>query len=197
MRRANKFVVVLACVCSMGAHAQGASSTTLSQAIDTAKARKSVELSISARAFGGAPASTPSTTNNLSKPALAPLKLWSIQGVGNTLHAEVLYQGRIYDVSIANDAVRVGNWLLVGLTDDEATFVPAGLGRKNITTSGQMIRLQVPRSSQATSQVFPTQSLGLTSASTAALSATAIPSDATNALNSAPRLPVPFELLKP
>lgn len=197
MRRANKFVVVLACVCSVGAYAQGTNSTTLSQAIDTAKARKSVELNISARAFGGAPASTSSTTNSNSKPALSPLKLWSIQGVGNSLHAEVLYQGRIHDVSIATNDVRVGNWLLVGLTDEEATFVPVGMGGKNITTSKQMLRLQVPRSSQATSQVFPTQSLGLMSPSTAALSATAIPSDAASALSSASRVPVPFELLKP
>jgi hypothetical protein len=197
MQRVNKFGVVLACVCSMGAYAQGTNSTTLSQAIDTAKARKSVELNISAREFGGAPASTSSTTNSKSKTALSPLKLWSIQGVGNSLHAEVLYQGRIHDVSIATNEVRVGNWLLVGLTDEEATFVPSGWGGKNITTSGQMIRLQVPRSSQATSQFFPTQSFGLMSPSTAALSASTIPNDAASALSSISRVPVPFELIKP
>jgi hypothetical protein len=186
MQKANKLLLLLACVASFSLHAQVSASSTLSQAIETAKARKAIELNANVNIGEQNRTSEPS----VKKSATVQLpKLWSIQGVGGALRAEVMYQGRMHEVSIANDAVQVGHWMLVGLTDQVAEFRLTGDGKKSTKNSAQTIRLKVPDRQNVT-QIFPTTS-GF------GMQANAMPLPLGAAPVQAMRPPVPFDLLKP
>lgn len=181
MQKVNSLVCVLGllCVC---AYARSEDTTTLNQAIETAKQRKTAELSLNASAHGRPQAGVVPGSTAKERVVKPMPKLWSIQGVGHALTAEVMYDGRIYELSFTNDAIRVGDWLLESLTAKEVVLTQAKYFGKTERSTRHEIRLQVPRAAQA-AQLFP--------------ATTATESDAQGNVTSAGRPPVPFELLRP
>jgi hypothetical protein len=188
MPKVNSLVCLLSLV-GVSAYAQTDGTTTLNQAIETAKQRKAAELNFNASAY--ARPQTGATASSTSKGQVAkPIpKLWSIQGVGHALKAEVMYQGLIYEISFENDAIRVGDWLLESLSAKELVLVQPKYFGKTEVSARREIRLQVPSTTQ-TVQIFPvTATTGIESVSA---QGDALPGNAATA----GRPPVPFELLR-
>jgi len=181
MQKVNSLVGVLGllCVC---AYAQTEDTTTLNQAIETAKQRKITELTLNASAHARPQAGVVASSVSKERVVKPIPKLWSIQGVGHALTAEVMYEGQIHELSFTNDAIRVGDWLLESLTAKEAVLTQAKYFGKTERSPRREIRLQVPSTAQA-AQIFPTT--------------TTTERDAQGNVASSGRPPVPFELLRP
>lgn len=95
------------------------SNSTLEQAIEIARASKSGELGLRTAVR------TDSEVSSLPKsvrPAAALPKVWSIAGIDRDLTAEVVYEGKVYPLSLNKNQVRVGPWMLLRLSANSADF---------------------------------------------------------------------------
>lgn len=178
MQKANKLACVTAFMLCMNSQAQTPPATTLNQAIEVVKARKTAELNFTTQAYSNAPKSQANATPTQKKNTDTSLKLWSIRGLGGDLRAEVVYQGQIKEVSLSltDEKMRIGPWFLVSLTEDEALF---SMLTRNGQLSKKQIRLQLPERTEL---------------------ATLLPNPLFEGLNLADgtlRPPVPLSLLKP
>ncbi|WP_310646359.1 hypothetical protein [Limnohabitans sp.] len=120
MQKLNKCVAtwLLCTFCASAAYAQS-TGTTLEQAIELARASKSGELGLRP----GVRASSESVP--LPKPARTEVvqpKIWSITGLDRDLTAEVVYEGKVYPLSLVRNHRRVGPWMLVRLSANSADF---------------------------------------------------------------------------
>ena len=176
MQKVNKFFFANILMLCLTAHAQTQPSTTLNQAIEVVKARKALELDSTAQAFSQTAKVEAKVITNKKYTAKNSLELWTIRGLGNDLQAEVIYQGQIKELSFASHKLKIGNWLLVGLSDHEAEFSTLSANGK---LSSQKIRLKLPQ---------PTE--------LAAIWPNAI-SEGMSSADSTLRSPVPLSMLKP
>lgn len=145
MQKANKLVCATIFMLYMNIHAETPPATTLNQAIDVIKARKASELNVNSQAYSNAPKVDSKKESNKDKPTDNSIKLWSINGVGNNLRAEIIYQGKIKEVSISSKNMQVGNWVLVGISEKEAIFSAFA---KNGKLSRMRLRLKLPQPSE-------------------------------------------------
>ena len=182
MQKANKFVCASIFTVCLAAHTQTPPATTLNQAIEVVKARKTSELNATTQAYSTTPKVEPTPT---SAPAPAinkkittknTLELWAIRGIGEDLRAEVVYKGEIKEVSFASEKIRIGNWFLVGINDKEAEFSVLNANGK---LSPKIIRLKLPQSSELAS-IWPSPLL-----------------EGMNPTDGSSRPPVPMSMLKP
>jgi hypothetical protein len=188
MRKVNRLIFMLSLI-GLSAYAQNQGLTTLNQAIAIAKQRKAAELSLNTDAYASSQtaAANVSTSNKQVRKPIP--QLWSIQGVGNELKAEVIYQGRIHELSFENNAIRIGDWLLESLTAKEIVLVQPKLFGKAEITARREIHLQVPSTQQAV-QIFPMAAV-IGNDSPGAIGDESQGKNATTG-----RPPVPFELLR-
>jgi hypothetical protein len=93
--------------------------TTLEQAIEMARANKSGEL-------GLRPAqrvnSEPALVSKSVRAEVTQPKVWSITGLDRDLTAEVVYEGKVYPLSLMRSQLRAGPWMLVRLSAHSADF---------------------------------------------------------------------------
>ncbi len=133
MQKLNKRVAtwLLCTLCASAAYAQSAGAT-LEQAIEMARASKSGELGLRPAQRG----------NNepvaLAKPVRTEVtqpKVWSITGLNRDLTAEVVYEGKVYPLSLMRNQLRVGPWMLVRLSANSADFayLPKGMHMSEMT----------------------------------------------------------------
>lgn len=108
-------------------------------------------------------------TNNL-------IRLWSIQGLGHDLRAEVIYQEKIIEVSFDSQRMKVGNWLLVGMTEKEIEFSALN---KNGKLTNTRLRLKLPQTSEFAT-IWPNPTI-----------------DGMSLTDGTARPPVPLSMLKP
>jgi hypothetical protein len=176
MQKVNKLACATVFMLCMNSYAQTPPTTTLNQAIEVVKARKTAELNFTTQVYSNAPKplanAIPAQKNNTD----TSLKLWSIRGLGRDLRAEVIYQGQIKEVSFAAENIRVGNWFLVGLTEHEAQF---SVLNKNGKLSQNQIHLKLPSRSELAT-LWPNPLL-----------------EGVNLTDGSMRPPVPMSLLKP
>ena len=151
MQKANKFACASLVLLCLAAHTETPTPTTLNQAIEVVKARKTLELNATAQTYSTTPkletttSSTSAATTNQKNPKKNTLELWAIRGVGEDLRAEVIYQGEIKEVSFASEKIRIGNWFLVGINDKEAEF---SILNANGKLSSKKLRLKLPQPSE-------------------------------------------------
>jgi hypothetical protein len=159
----------------MNSFSQTPPATTLNQAIEVVKARKTAELNFTTQVYSNAPKpltnAIPAQKNNTD----TSLKLWSIRGLGGDLRAEVIYQGQIKEVSFAAENIRVGNWFLVGLTENEVQLAMISNGK----LSKKQIHLKLPQRSELAT-LWPNPLL-----------------EGVNLQDGSLRPPVPLSMLKP
>jgi len=176
MQRANKLVCATLFILTLNIYAQTQTSTTLNQAIEVVKARKALELNLITQSYGNTPKVKTNLTANKNNTSKNTIQLWSIRGVGDDLRAEVIYQGQIKEVSFSSENIRIGNWFLVGLNENEAQFsaiTPAG------KLSKKPIRLKLPQHSEL-AVIWPNPLL-----------------ESVNITDGTLRPPVPLSMLKP
>ena len=191
MQKANNALLMLMLTLSpivwSQPQAQPQPQTMLSDAIQVAKTRKAADIALNLSAYNIKPAATGESGTSLKTPLELP-KLWSIRGVGNALYAEVIYQGRIHEVSLVQeDNLRVGDWLLVGLTTQEALFTHLAGSAHPMRKEPVKLRLSLTASIKHINDLSAQPSTGSTLAESAPLTSNANPA----------RPPVPFELLRP
>ena len=175
MQKVNKLACASVFMLCMNSFSQTPPTTTLNQAIEVVKARKTLELNLSTQPYSNAPkveANTPSNKPNASKNTI---QLWSIRGLGDDLRAEVIYQGQIKEVSFAAENIRVGNWFLVGLTENEVQLAMVSNGK----LSKKQIHLKLPQRSELAT-LWPNPLL-----------------EGVNLQDGSLRPPVPLSMLKP
>lgn len=152
MQKANKLACASLIVLSVTISAQAPPATTLNQAIEVIKARKTSELNASTQAYSNTPTVEFNKKNGKEKIANHTIKLWSIRGIGNDLTAEVIYQEKIVEVSFESKKIKVGKWLLVGITENEVEFLE--LNKKG-KLSPLKLQLKLPQASEVAS-MWPT-----------------------------------------
>jgi len=176
MQKANKLACATLFMWCMSSFAQTPPTTTLNQAIEVVKARKTAELNLTTQAYSNAPKPEVQATPTKKINTDTSIQLWSIRGLGEDLRAEVVYQGQIKEVSFASEKIRIGQWFLVGLTEDEAQFsvlTPSG------KLSKKQLRLKLPQRSEWAG-IWPAPLL-----------------EGMNMADGTLRPPVPLSLLKP
>jgi hypothetical protein len=179
MQKLNKCVAIwlLGTACATAADAQTMGGT-LEQAIELARANKSGEL-------GLRPAQRASSEPALvTKPVRAEVtqpKLWSITGLDRDLTAEVVYEGKVYPLSLVRDQLRAGPWMLVRLSANSADFAYLPNGQ-HMNEKTQVVQAFPPTSHVQMQGYFDTPLM-------------AAPVAASNALGVRP--PLPPELMRP
>ena len=129
MQKPNKcWATWLLCMLFFGAACAQNSNSTIEQAIEIARANKSGELGLrpAARADSEPLVSLPKTV----RAQTAAPKVWSITGVGRDLTAEVIYEGKVYPLSLVRDQVRAGPWMLLRLSTHSADFAYLPTGKR-------------------------------------------------------------------
>ena len=128
MQKLNKCVAIwlLGTLCASAVYAQAAGAT-LEQAIEIARASKSGELGLRpAVRASSEPASLPKAV----RAEVLPPKIWSITGLNRDLIAEVVYEGKVYPLSLTKNQVRAGPWTLLRLSANSADFAYLPKGRQ-------------------------------------------------------------------
>jgi len=120
MPKLNKCVAIwlLGTACATAAYAQTMGGT-LEQAIEMARASKSGELGLRPAQRAS---SEPALVNKHVRAEVTQPKLWSITGLDRDLTAEVVYEGKVYPLSLVRDQLRAGPWMLVRLSAHSADF---------------------------------------------------------------------------
>lgn len=176
MQKANKLTCAALIMLCMNLYAQTPAANTLNQAIEVIKSRKTSELNTTTRAYSNTPIVETNIKNGKEKMVNSTIKLWSIRGVGNELTAEIIYQEKIVEVSFESQQIKVGKWLLVGITENEVEFAELS---KNGKLSPVRLRLKLPKASEVASMWSSSMTDGM------------------NLTEGASRTPVPMSLLRP
>ena len=182
MQKLSKRLACLAlgALCTGAAWAQS-SGNTLEQAIEMARATKSGELGLRTNVRADStPASAPQPVR--ASVAVEP-KIWRITGVERDLTVEVVYEGKVYPLSLAKNQVRVGPWTLLRLNSTSADFAYLPKGQE-LSVKTRVVESQAPTSLSEVQGYFEPS---MTMASPAVTSV-AVPSG---------RPPLPPELMRP
>jgi hypothetical protein len=120
MPKLNKCLAIwlLGTVCATAAHAQMTGST-LEQAIEIARASKSGELGLRPSHRGN---NEPIALPKPVRTEVTQPKVWSITGLDRDLTVEVVYEGKVYPLSVMRNQLRAGPWMLVRLSAHSADF---------------------------------------------------------------------------
>ena len=204
MQKVNNWLLFIILFFCNAAYPQSNGNTTLNQAIEAARVRKMLELNLSASAMGTLPTAphpvtqTAAETKTKTKTRVKTLpQLWSIQGLSNALRAEVVYEGRIYEVSFINDELRIGDWILVGLNEQEAEMAYLESDGNTTYAKADVVRLRLPKNALAASEMFA-KAVSLNESATGAPLPTGIaPPDVIPNTKNISKLPSPLNLLKP
>lgn len=176
MQKANKLACTTLIMICMNIDAQTPTANTLNQAIEVIKARKTSELNATTQGYSNIPIVEANLKDGKGKIVNQTIKLWSIRGVGNELTAEIIYQEKIVEVSFESKNIKVGKWLLMGITENEVEFAEL---TKNGKLSPLRLRLKLPKASEVAA-MWPSSIL-----------------DGVNLTEGGYRLPVPMSVLRP